>query len=157
MRVLLVEDNPFIARSIELILNLEAAAYHEAGHAVAARRVGVRTKILSIIADETSAGRHIRGPYVSGTNPEYDDSPRMQRRLENMALVCLASPAAQRRFNPKGFRRAHAESDYHQAFDLLSYLTADNELLSAYFNLIDLRARKLVAQSSVWACITNLA
>ena len=136
---------------------LEATTYHEAGHAVAAWRVGVRCKLLSTVADETSAGRHVHTPYFSGMNPEYDDSPRVQRRLENMALVCLAGPAAQRRFNPKGFRRAYARDDYHQAVDLLSYIAPDNEVLGAYVGLIEVLARKFVEAPRNWYCIESLA
>ena len=136
---------------------LESTAYHEAGHAVAAWRYGVRTKRLSIVPEPSFAGQHVRHPYFGGINQEWGSSPRAQRRVENMVLVCCAGPAAQRRFNPKGFRNYHAEGDWYQAINLLSHLTGDDEILSAYFKLIDLRARKFVAQPSVWPLIEGLA
>ncbi|MHA1554171.1 MAG: hypothetical protein ACTSU0_07150 [Alphaproteobacteria bacterium] len=136
---------------------LESAAYHEAGHAVAAWRCRVRTKSLSIVPEPDSAGRHIRHPYFGGINLEIDSSPRAQRRVENMALVCCAGPAAQRRFEPKRFRIYHAQGDWYEAINLLSYLTDDDEVLSAHFKLIDLRARKFVAVPFNWMLIENLA
>lgn len=41
--------------------------------------------------------------------------------------------------------------------NLLSYLTDDDEVLSAYFKLIELRARKLVALPTVWSLIEAVA
>jgi ATP-dependent Zn protease len=136
---------------------LESAAYHEAGHAVAAWHCRVRTKSLSIIPELDSAGRHIRHPYFGGINLEIDSSPRAQRRVENMVLVCCAGPAAQRRFDPKGFRSYHAQGDWYEAINLLSYLTDDDEVLRAHFKLVDLRARKFVALPSVWSLIEDVA
>lgn len=136
---------------------LQSVAYHEAGHAVVAWRFGVRTKRLSIIPDEAagSAGRLQHEPYFTGINPEFDSSPRVQRRLENMAMVCFAGPAAQRRFNPRGWRNYHGEDDFHQAVNLLSYLASSNDQLQAYVNLIEICAHDVV--SAQWHLIEDLA
>ncbi len=80
---------------------LEATAYHEAGHAVAAYKVGMKVKRLTIVPSGDALGSHQHHAYFPGVNLEYDSSPRAQRRAENFALVCFAGPAAQRRFNPK--------------------------------------------------------
>jgi ATP-dependent Zn protease len=136
---------------------LESTAYHEAGHAVAAYAHGVRTKALSIVPDGDSKGRHEQHPYFGGINLEFDSSPRAQRRVENMVLVCLAGPAAQRRFNTKGFRRYHADHDWRQAIDLLSYLVGSNKELEAYLRLIDIRARAFVETAPRWIQINRLA
>ena len=142
---------------MKLTRALKSTAYHEAGHAVAAWHLGVRTKALSIVPEARSAGRHTHHSYFGGINLDWGDSPRAQRKAENMALVCCAGPAAQRRFDPKGFRNYHAKDDWHQAVDLLSHLTGDDEILSAHFKLIDLRARKFVARPQVWPLIEGLA
>ncbi len=136
---------------------LQSTACHEAGHAVAAWRLGVRTKSLSIIPKVDSLGQHVHHPYLGGINLEWDGGARAQRRAENMALVSCAGPAAQRRFSPKGFRNYHAEGDWHQAIDLLSCLSGDAEVLSAYFKLIDLQAQKFVAAPFLWELIESLA
>ncbi len=136
---------------------LEATAYHEAGHAVAAWAHGVRTKHLSILPDDDSEGRHAHVPYFSGMHPDYDNSPRVQRRLENMVLVCLAGPAAQQRFNPHGFRYSHGSHDRREAVDLLNYLVGSKQELQAYYNLIDIRARQFVGSVHRWRLIVGLA
>ena len=136
---------------------LESTAYHEAGHGVVAWLKGVRTRKLSIIPDEGSFGRHIHHPYFSGINLDFDESPRAQRRAENMVLVLCAGPAAQRRFNPKGFRSHHASDDWHQAIQLLSHLESDNEVVQVYYDMFELKARNLVASPVYWPCIEAVA
>ncbi len=142
---------------MKLSKDLESLAYHEAGHAVAAFHHNVRAKKLSILPEPGSSGRLTYHPYFSGIHPEGDTSPRVQRRLENMALVCCAGPAAERRFNARGYRTYHGKGDWQYAIDLLSHLSGDDEILSAYFNLIDLQARKFVHLPWVWSCIEDLA
>ena len=144
---------------MKLTKALESTAYHEAGHAVAAWNVHVRAESISIIPDPNngSLGRHIGRPYFTGMRPDLDNSPRVQRRLEHKALVCLAGPAAQRRFNPRGYRHHHAEDDYRQAIDLLSYIVGDPNELSAYVGLIEIRARNFVRIPRMWAAIRGLA
>ncbi len=138
---------------------LQSTAYHEAGHAVAAWDVLVRAKSLSIIPDlsDGSLGRHITGPYFTNMRPDLDHSPRVQRRLENKALVCLAGPAAQRRFSPRGYRWVHGEGDYRQAVELLSYISPESKELGAYIGLIDIRARNFVRRDDMWAAIEAVA
>ncbi len=123
----------------------------------AAWRHRVRTKVLSIVPELGFAGQHAHRPYFGGINLEWDGSPRAQRRVEDMALVCCAGPAAQRRFNPKGFRSYHAGDDWRQAINLLSYLAGNDEILSAHFKLIDLHARAFVELQHIWPLITGVA
>ena len=136
---------------------LESIAYHEAGHAVVAWRVGVKAKSLSIIPEPGSKGRYIHKPYFTDINPEYDTSPRAERRLKNMALVCLAGEIAQRRFNSGEWRHYHGERDFEQASDLLHYLAGSEDDWQAHVNAIHLQAQQMVKDRSVWLCIGDLA
>ncbi len=141
---------------------LESTAYHEAGHAFAAWRLGVRTTALSIVPDGDAKGFHAHRTYFRSLDlvflpHAYDSSPRAQRRVENMALVCCAGPAAQRHFNPRGFRTYHAEDDWHQAVDLLLRKSENTEIVEAYFKLIELRAQNFVAGRWQWPLIECLA
>ena len=54
---------------------LESTAIHEAGHAVMAWRLGVRTKTLSIIPGPGTLGHHLRRAYFTGINPEKSNAP----------------------------------------------------------------------------------
>ncbi len=135
---------------------LQTIAYHEAGHAVAAWYVRVRSISLSIMPDSQSLGRLTHHSYFAGVNPEFDDSPRCQRRLENMALVCLAGPAAQRRFNPRGYPQ-YVKGDYHDAVNFLSYISPDPDELGAHIGWIEVRARNFVRRDDMWVPIKALA
>lgn len=136
---------------------LESTAYHEAGHAAAVHKHQIRTKVLSIVPDETSTGRIEHHPYFGAIDLEYDLSPRVQRRIENMAFVCLAGPAAQRRFNRKGVRHYHGEDDRRLAIYLLERLVGSSEELEAYLNLIQIRVRNFVGNHVNWFFIDRVA
>ncbi|MEE9598126.1 MAG: hypothetical protein V3V96_15250, partial [Acidiferrobacterales bacterium] len=64
---------------------------------------------------------------------------------------------AQRKFSLVGFRRAHAEDDWQQAVDLLSYFVVSHEELEAYFRLLEIQTRNLLGLDFIWKSITNLA
>ncbi len=148
---------------------LESIAYHWAGHAVAAAAVGARLRALSLIEAYASRGHAPPEPYFRLVGPSaapdagaedeglFRIQHAYQRRLENMALVCLAGPAAQRRFDPCGFRRSHGDADRRQALAILSPLAGGPEETQAYVDLIDLRARNFVAADPVWRQIECLA
>ena len=55
------------------------------------------------------------------------------------------------------FSLVFAQSDYHQALDLLSVIEEDDEVLELYFDSIDLRARKFVESKTNWKAISYLA
>ena len=136
---------------------LRATAYHEAGHAVAAWHQRIRINSLSIAEDDISKGRLSHEYHFTGIRPDLDMSPRAQRRIENMAMVCFAGPHAQRKAFPRSWRNHHGRSDFHQATDLLSYVDPDPETLEIYVKLVDARAQKFVAGPSVWMLIDRLA
>ncbi len=136
---------------------LESIAYHEAGHAVAAHAHQVRTKKLTIVPAEGSLGRHEHKLFFKRINIEYDSSPRAQRRVENMVIVCLAGPAAQRRFNPRGSWRVGAKGDWHQVHDLLSYLVGSEEQLEPYWKLMEIRTQDFVQDPDWWFLIERVA
>ena len=136
---------------------LKAIAYHEAGHAVAAHYHNLAPRSLSIIPDQTSLGRYIHVPYFQNINPDYDASPRAQRRIENMVIVLLAGPQAQRRCHPKGHWKKNAQGDWERAVNLLSYLCADEKEAELYWSLIDYRAYAFIHQPDVWECIGVVA
>ena len=136
---------------------LESTAYHEAGHAVAAYRHGMKVKRLTIVPSGDALGSHQSHAYFTGINLEYDGGAREQRRAENFALVCFAGPAAQRRFNPKGYRSYHGADDIHQALGMLGYLAGDDEILAAYWKLVDLQARAFIESAVNWRTVEHLA
>ncbi len=146
-----------VRRESSPALSLRATAHHEAGHAVAAFHVGVKTRAILLFARDGSPGRHSIRSYLAGMRPGLGSSPRSQRRAEKVALLCLAGPAAQRRFNPKGAHSYPMETDRRQAIDLLSRFAESDEELRAYRRLIEARARRMIARPEIWRSVERLA
>ncbi len=138
---------------------LQSIAYHEAGHAIAAWNVGMEPRVITIIPDDTSDGRYLHHPYLTDVHPDWDNSPEVQRLLENRALVSLAGGAAQRRFNPRGFRWANCRADHEQMQQTVLFLTGGDpgEEFTAYWKLIEVRANNLVAFAPNWKLISAVA
>ena len=133
---------------------LERTAHHEAGHVVAGWRMGENSRAVSIVPakDKRYLGYHQSPRY---SKPLYGPSPHVQRRLENIALVCLAGPAADRRFNPRGFRHYSGQRDRETAIDLLWHMSDTTEEAEAYFRLVQVRASILV--EGYWRTIEHVA
>jgi ATP-dependent Zn protease len=73
--------------------HLEATAYHEAGHAISAWRLGMRLFRVTLEPDEHSIGATLHSNPLYRIDMDYgNDSPRTQRRAENYMIVSLAGP-----------------------------------------------------------------
>jgi hypothetical protein len=133
---------------------LERTAHHEAGHVVAGWMMGEHSRAVSIIPakDKRYLGYHQSPRY---SKPRYNPSPHVRRRLENIALVCLAGPAADRRFNPRGFRHYSGQRDRELAIDLLWHMSDTTEEADAYLRLVQVRASTLVEND--WRTIEHFA
>jgi hypothetical protein len=138
---------------------LQSTAHHEAGHAVAALTCSIPTRKLSIIPRDGSHGRFTPEPCNIGmkTLEFCKVTPRVQRTLENRALIALAGPAAERRFNPKGYRKIYGEDDYDHACTLLEWAAHSDKELKTYFRLIEIRAEILVENPLHWLQIQGVA
>jgi hypothetical protein len=101
---------------------LEATAYHEAGHAVAAfqLRVGIGRRGVSIVPNEDWSGFAHTLKGFSG-RPDIERTGQMRLGAEKRAIVSFAGEAAQRRFRPMSVRRHHGAIDRGHAIDLMNY------------------------------------
>jgi hypothetical protein len=132
----------------------QASAYHEAGHAVAAWKLGYRSISASIVAVDDSVGevRH-ENPY--GNNARYDGSELGRLRIERAIIIRLAGPIAQKRYRPTSWRRWQGGADYAVAADLALQVWDSGEIASAFLKWLDLRAKALVEQN--WPAVERLA
>ena len=73
----------------------ERKAYHEAGHAVAAYRLGVEVRSATILPDHYSAGYVTHGDLFCGHTLGSDRAV-----LERAIKISLAGPLAEARFSP---------------------------------------------------------
>jgi hypothetical protein len=134
----------------------EVTAYHEAGHAIAAWRRHLRLLEITIEPTRIYSGRVRYAKVFRKHELETSNLDRLQIKVEDFALMCLAGPAAQEKYDPRSIRLAW-HGDHEEAQEILSnYTGSDNEeYLRTYYKLIDLRARDFVACN--WGTIEMLA
>ena len=134
-----------------------ATAYHEAGHVVAAWQVkGLRgVGAVTIEPGEGYRGRSSSKYMFKNLRPDVEVTPHTRLRIENEILLCLAGPAAQRKFNPRSVRRHHGLGDKKVADELASYVTGTGRQFEAFMNWMWARAEDLV--NLHWPTIEDLA
>ena len=136
---------------------LTATAHHEAGHGVAAWRLGIRTRRITIHSEGEVAGMHEFEGYLRRARPGMEVTPSIKVKLENTALVLLAGPLAERRYLKRGSRRSGAGNDYEKMIRCLTCLTGEPDELRAYADLMWIRARNFVRSDSNWWLIRAVA
>jgi hypothetical protein len=140
-----------------MAIDLDVVAYHEAGHAVAAKMLDLTVDRISISPEGDAAG-HVTHDYGCNMNEAiYEDEPFRQWALERAAIVSLAGEAAQRRYRPESVDPEHGGGDRVHAHQILDYLAgeADQELRDAWATLLVLRAERLV--EAYWPRVEWLA
>jgi ATP-dependent Zn protease len=123
---------------------LEATAYHEAGHMVAAWRQHLKIRRATIIPAEDYTGRVEHESPLRGIRLDIDGSDRAALKAEKAILICLAGPAAQRRFRRSSWRTHHGAGDHEIASDLALRLQGSGKIATAYLGYLQLRADSLV-------------
>jgi hypothetical protein len=138
-------------------MNAQSRAYHEAGHAVVAWYHDINLEVISLDVPDDDIGRAQHVNPLQGVDTAWGTTVADRIRMEQFVSVCLAGPLAQRKFSLVGFRRTHAEDDWQQAVELLSYFVVSHEELEAYFRLLEIQTRNLLELDFIWKSITNLA
>jgi hypothetical protein len=125
-----------------------ATAFHEAGHVVAAWRVGLKPKTATI-APTTNAAGSAETYAVRGITLGVVSSVRARVRAENHITVLLVGPAAQQKHDPRSRWRESGGSDYRIARELASELNAeligsDDEATQACLRWFEIVARRMI-------------
>lgn len=136
---------------------LESTAYHEAGHAVMAVHEGVALLNVSIVSDGDSQGRAGFSNPLSTFQLDVEITTKSRWRMEKLVRVWLAGPEAQKRFNPRSWRRYHGEDDFKKAVDRIGYFATSNDEIEAYLRLLEIQVRQKLALSRVWQAVEALA
>jgi hypothetical protein len=136
-----------------------AAAYHEAGHAVAhvAFRVPFR-KAMLVPSDDYlgGVGYKIGRKLIDGFETGYP-TPSQRDRLERQVICLLAGPLVERNFIGRRNNRG-ASSDRSTAADLLLYLAggSSNEVVP-YARWLEARARDTLLSGVFWPAVQSVA
>lgn len=124
-------------------------AYHEAGHAVAALRLGVPVRHVTIDPENDDGGivlGHVR--FRSGDK----DPPSLGHRL---LVISLAGPAAQRRYAPRSPVRVNGASDFAHAQRESELCSSDPMAARSLHHWGEREARHLVARE--WWLVERIA
>jgi len=100
-------------------------AYHEAGHAVVARTLGITLSYVTMLpTDDMPAGGAL-GNSVSWLARDTDQATRLAA-IEKDMKACLAGPHAQKRYQPRKNKRTPNEwaSDFNLAKSLVARVIA---------------------------------
>jgi hypothetical protein len=134
-----------------------AAAYHEAGHAVAAVLEHRRFRYLTIVPDtaEGTLGHCLYTPWPARVQPERDsDDGRVDGRIRAAIITLYAGHAAEALFTGRNNWRGSA-SDRHAASQLATYVTGSTEEQRAYLRWLWIHTQVLAQTER--APITALA
>lgn len=133
---------------------LRATAHHEAGHAVAAWRFGMRFKHVTLKAGDGTLGQMLRGRSPKWFKPDMDSSDRTRLRAEHDIIVSFAGQVAECKF--LGRRpRFGMEGDNQSALNMATYFCSSMSSAEAYLNYCFLTSRDLV--NSHWREIEAVA
>ena len=109
-------------------------------------RSGFRIRRATIIPADDVAGLVEHDSPFKGVRLETGVSEIARVQTEKAMVVCLAGPAAQRRFNSRSWRTIHGERDYQVARDLASCLNAGRAAATAHLEYLEVVAHDLVAE-----------
>jgi hypothetical protein len=138
MRARRAADRPGAVGRVERrrVEPLWPTAYHEAGHAVMALRLGRRFRYATVRPEEDRLG-HVRY-YAANYRPDGGDSDAARLTTEQHILTLLAGAAAERRFAGRT-DRVGAKADYERAADLAGYVCGSQEEATAYLRWLSVR------------------
>jgi ATP-dependent Zn protease len=133
----------------------KATAYHEAGHAVIAWRLGAHPRSVTIVPKGEVQGETVQeSPFIEA-DFVFDGSDHARNRVERAIIICLAGPMAQRRFAPRSWRRWHGGPDYVVAFDLALRVNGSPAAAKVHMKWLEMRAQALL--ESVWSYVEAIA
>jgi hypothetical protein len=140
-------------------MNLQATAYHEAGHAVAKYVLRFDIKGVTIVPDKDSVGS-VSGKLGLQLRVLADGflSRATVAKWHDLVVTIMAGREAQRRFNPRSIRHYMASADREAAVRILSRLhPEEGGELRAAFKFLEARTRNLVGHWKHWGQIQDLA
>ena len=96
--------------------------------------VGLQTAVRDDPSDSRTAGHVIiHANPLHGFQLDIDGSDEARLRIESAMTICFAGPIAQKRHNPRSWRKVHGQWDYDTIAELLcAYVALANKLLLSF-------------------------
>jgi hypothetical protein len=144
-----------VRKSSRDMSKLKRTAYHEAGHAVAAYALRRAFRSVTIVPGEDFLGK-IWLTKLSTFHPEYDNSSKTNRRVEEGIIINYAGFVAEGIFTGRNdYRGAH--HDLVCAAALASNMVGSAEEEDAYLNYLWISTKNLMKLPHWWSATEALA
>ena len=134
---------------------IEATAYHEAGHAVIAYLLGYKPQSATIVPTVDATGHVIHANPLHGFQLDIDGSDEVRRRVESAITICFAGPIAQKRYSPRSWRRVHGQWDYDTIAELGLRVCGSDEQATAFIRWREIVTLDLIKAN--WPRIQQVA
>lgn len=135
---------------------LEATAYHEAGHAVVAVRLGVKVRSVHIIPDGDTAGACLGRPFPEWFSPDIELNAKGQDLLDREVMVLLAGAKAAKRFTGR-YNHGGAASDYRAAAKLALYRCSSERTATKYLDWLGSAVDDMLGFAFNWRAVELVA
>ena len=134
---------------------IEATAYHEAGHAVIAYLLGYKPQSATIVPTVDAAGPLIHANPLYGFQLDIDGSDEARLHVESAITICFAGPIAQKRYSPRSWRRVHGQWDHDAIAELGLRVCGSDEQAAAFIRWREIVTLDLVKAN--WLRIQQVA
>jgi len=125
-------------------MNVEATAYHEAGHAVMTAACNRKIYSATIIPRDDAHGSVEHENPLRGIKLKFNNGYPARLRAEDAVMICLAGGIAQLRAFPRLLRRWHTHTDYVRAVEIARSICGSPDEATAFLKWLDLRMRSIL-------------
>lgn len=140
-------------------LDRRAVAFHEAGHAVVAKCLGLSVLTVSIVENKDLRGR-VAHDWFEAIDYQDDDDDAIHRQMEKKIMAALAGPAAEAIAAPETYHRdrhsGFGGGDFDVAEGLLERIHGLRvKIAAAHLQYLELAAKAWVEQH--WKAIESVS
>jgi hypothetical protein len=134
-----------------------AAAFREAGHAVAAWRRGVMLMPISIFASGKGAGRNVWNDPLRNVDFDWVRSADSSALVERLASVLLAGPISEGLFGPRLRRGGASTERIRDARALLRAISDPRNSRNERYTTVHVEVERFLADPSVKEAVDAVA